>query len=201
MFEDREGIIPGFQARLQSIILPCTSHDEPLRLSHLSFVDFIVDSTRCTNTKYLIDPPTQHAAMAKGCLKILVSQLQFNICGVDDTSLLNEEIPDLESRVLRYIPPHLQYACRHWAYHTTNSEIDKDLLDLVTQFSKCSLLDWLSALSILGLMDITVDALQTSRCALKVSIAIYGYLCATYLMMISECVVSATTGYGRPVAL
>ena len=139
--------------------------------------------------------------MAKGCLQILVGQLRFNICGVDDTSLLNEEIPDLESRILQYIHPHLQYACRHWAHHTTNAEIDEDLLDLVTQFSERSLLDWLSALSILGSMDITVDALQTSRRALQVSIAIHGYLCATYLMMISECVISATTGYGHPVAL
>ena len=107
------------------------------------------------------------------CHKILYrieKLLRFNICNIEDTTLLNKEIPGVGERISQHIPPYLQYACRHWAYHTTNSEIDEELLDLVSQFSECSLLDWLSALSILASMDITVEALQTSRRALEVSI-------------------------------
>ncbi|KAI0736084.1 hypothetical protein C8Q76DRAFT_668942 [Earliella scabrosa] len=169
MFGANAHVLSTFLSRLQSIILPSASHDEPLRLSHLSFAEFIVDPARCINTRYLVDRCMQHAVMAKGCLKILIENLLFNICKVEDTSLLNEEVPDLESRIFKHIPPHLQYACRHWAYHTTNAEVDEELLDLVKQFSERKLLDWLSALSILGSMDITVDALQTSRRALEVS--------------------------------
>ncbi|KAI0736060.1 hypothetical protein C8Q76DRAFT_610725, partial [Earliella scabrosa] len=170
MFGANAHVLSTFLSRLQSIILPSASHDEPLRLSHLSFADFIVDPARCTNAQYFVDRHMQHAAMAKGCLNILTSQLRFNICDVKHTTMLNEEIPDLGDRISQHIPPHLQYACRHWAYHMTNAKIDQELHTLVTRFSERSLLDWLAALSILGSMGITVEALQSSRRALEVSI-------------------------------
>ncbi|KAG9089578.1 hypothetical protein FRC06_001481 [Ceratobasidium sp. 370] len=47
--------------------------------------------------------------------------LQFNICGLESSFVLDVDVPDLSDRVEKAIPSHLFYACKHWSDHSVRS--------------------------------------------------------------------------------
>ncbi|KAI9059837.1 WD40 repeat-like protein [Trametes sanguinea] len=165
---------PGTARRLLSLltailVLPEPGDElSPIRLIHLSFANFIVDPSRCTERAFLITPPIRHTLFAERCLRILVS-LQHNICQVDvkDRHLLNSEIPELETKIAHHLSPERQYAAKYWAHHLCHAEVDQELLDTLEAFCNDHLLDWLEALSLLGCVDVAVTALQSAQRLLK----------------------------------
>ncbi|KAJ2984593.1 hypothetical protein NUW54_g10454 [Trametes sanguinea] len=166
------GTVSCFLSRLSAILILPAPGDEalPIRLIHTSFVNFIVDQSRCTQRAFLITPVIHHAILAKGCLRALVT-LQHNICDVDPKHhrLLNSEIPDLQEKIAWHLTPERQYAVKFWSYHLVHAEIDKQLMDTLQVFCDDHLLDWLEALSLLGCMDVAIAALQSAQQLLKVS--------------------------------
>ncbi|KAL7278247.1 hypothetical protein ACG7TL_008223 [Trametes sanguinea] len=140
----------------------------PLRLIHLSFADFIVDPSRCTEPTFLIYPSHHHALLSKSCLRILLT-LRHNICDVDrkHSHLLNSEIPDLQETVARHLTAERQYAVKYWAHHLRHAAVDEELLSALQAFCDSHLLDWLEALSLLGCVDVAVAALQSAQQTLK----------------------------------
>ncbi|KAI9069206.1 hypothetical protein FKP32DRAFT_1587066 [Trametes sanguinea] len=140
------------------LILPAPGDDSsPIRLIHLSFTNFIVDPSRCT------DPAFLHH-----CLRIL-GTLRHNICEVDpkDQHLLNSEIPILQDKIAQHLPPDRQYAVKYWVYHLVHAEVDQRLLDELQAFCDSHLLDWLEALSLMGCVHVAVAALQSAQLLLK----------------------------------
>ncbi|KAL7280370.1 hypothetical protein ACG7TL_005295 [Trametes sanguinea] len=165
---------PGTVRRLLSVlnaILAMPAPDDevtPIRLIHHSFADFIVDPSRCTNRAFLVNAPIQRTVLAERCLRMLLS-LRHNICEVDpkDDHLLNCEIPDLPTRIARFLPSALQYACKYWSYHLRRAEFDDVLLKVLKTFCDSHLLDWLEALSLMGCVDVAIEALHTAQLFLK----------------------------------
>ncbi|KAL7278244.1 hypothetical protein ACG7TL_008220 [Trametes sanguinea] len=164
------GAARRFLSRLTAIlIIPDVGDDSlPIRLIHLSFANFIVDSTRCTEPAFLINPALHHALLAKGCFCILHT-LRHNICDVDRKHghLLNSEIPNLQETVARHLTPERQYAVKYWAHHFRHAAVDIELLDSLDAFCDNHLLDWLEALSLMGCVDVAVAALQSAQQTLK----------------------------------
>jgi hypothetical protein len=73
--------------------------------------------------------PNCHQEISMACLKIMNSQLRFNICGLKTSFALNSEAEDLSERVKECISPGLHYACLTGGYHLQNalpiaSEVD-----------------------------------------------------------------------------
>jgi len=101
--------------------------------------------------------------------------LRRDICGISDPSILNNEVDDLPTRILKHIPPHLQYACRHWAFHLTNAMISDILLDLLKEFVSKYLLYWVEVCSLLGDLRNALISLDAARRALAVC-----YLCSIW---------------------
>ncbi|KAI9056724.1 hypothetical protein FKP32DRAFT_1748584, partial [Trametes sanguinea] len=164
------GTARRFLSRLSAIlILPAPGDDSsPIRLIHLSFTNFIVDPSRCTDPTFLITPAIHHTSLAKDCLRVLLT-LRHNICEVDpkDQHLLNSEIPNLQDKIVQHLPPQRQYAVKYWVHHLVQAEVDQRLLDELQAFCNSHLLDWLEALSLMGCVHVAVAALQSAQQLLK----------------------------------
>ena len=59
-------------------------------------------------------------------------------------------VDGLASRIAANIPPHIQYACRHWIFHITHALISDTLVDLLKEFCTKYLLYWIEVCSLLG---------------------------------------------------
>ena len=147
--------------------------DEVFRPLHATFTRFLTSSARCPNRLYLVETKRQNARLAEGCLKV-VRSLDRNMCRLEDPSLRKADIPDLAERLRTHVPPHVQYACLHWATHlqgacqpgdahTTKGCRCIELGDLVKDFTTMKMLVWLELLGYLGRLDVAVRGLTAAR--------------------------------------
>jgi hypothetical protein len=134
---------------LCSILLLPDSDTQPIQLHHPSFVDFITNVDRCHNVNFKVDSEKQHTLLAILCLQAM-QLLKQDICGVNNPSILNDEIDGLPSRIMANIPPHVQYACRHWIFHLTHGLVSDILINLLKEFCNNYLLYWIEVCSLLG---------------------------------------------------
>lgn len=143
--------------KLQAIIKPLYSvleidysHQRPIQFFHLSFLDFLTDRERCIDPRFRILRHESHDMLAIYCLRIMNEQLKRNICAVEDPSLLNSEVEDLDGRCKRYISAELRYACLYWSTHLENTEyVIEKLVSRLKTFTSQMLLQWLELLSLI----------------------------------------------------
>jgi WD40 repeat protein len=137
---------------------------EPVRIFHPSFLDFITDSRRCDDARFLISPEEHHLRLACGCLALLNRHLRYNMANLDNPDVANSRVEDLEGRLLRGIchEPQtndlrpslfqaLSYAARYWATHVASSSStvhSEELLDALSRFCDEHLFHWLELLSL-----------------------------------------------------
>ena len=95
--------------------------DNPLFSIHPSLEDFLTSSRRCHGTDFYVDRLVPSLTMVDICFDSMARWLRQNICNLDDTMALNEEIPDRDGRIGQCIPMVLQYACRNWMFHLESS--------------------------------------------------------------------------------
>ncbi len=79
-----------------------------LRIPHKSFSDFLLDYDRSSSAvrrfvpadqeirSYLIDRQEENANIAIACLTLMNSSLMFNICKIETSHCLNDDIPEVE---------------------------------------------------------------------------------------------------------
>ena len=103
---------------------------------------------------------TVHRDLAKGCLKIMGSDLHFNIAICKTSYLLNSE------QTLAMIPAPLKYASLHWAHHIDTADHVTCLLPGLENFLFEKFLFWLEVLSVSGMSSrassIILRALKTA---------------------------------------
>ncbi|KAI9059850.1 WD40 repeat-like protein [Trametes sanguinea] len=162
-----EASLPAFHAVMT--VPADDDHSTPIRLIHLSFTNFLVDSARCTNPTFLVKPSIQHSFLALRCLKLMQDSLKYNICEVppEHDHLLNSDIPGLAARITQRLPPALQYACRYYLHHLVLADIGEDLLTALKEFCIKHLIHWLEATSLLGCVDGAAEALRCTQLYLK----------------------------------
>jgi hypothetical protein len=95
--------------------------NQPVKPFHKSFPDFITDPSRCTDTRFYISPEDLHLELATNCLRMMNEGLEQNLLSLPDYAL-NSEVKDLETRINDRISVALQYACRSWHNHLTETE-------------------------------------------------------------------------------
>src|SRR5258706_9976190 len=86
-----------------------------IRVRHFSISEFLV-SDDCPHD-YRIDLRHANVKLGVACLETMVSQLRFNICGLEDSRLANANVEDLPSRISRTISDSLQYSSLYWSNH------------------------------------------------------------------------------------
>jgi hypothetical protein len=90
----------------------------PVRIMHTSFLEFISDPERCEKyPQYALDLALDHLRITERCLALMNYYLGFNLCGIEDASLFNDAIADLQDRMDKNVPIFLRYSCKFWFVH------------------------------------------------------------------------------------
>ncbi|THG93876.1 hypothetical protein EW026_g7475 [Hermanssonia centrifuga] len=150
---------------LGSLLSGVNDRDVPIRPLHISFRDFLTDEKRSHG--FFVDEAGAQHSLGLASLRTMIKMLRFNICKLESSYMLNDEIPDLQKRIDENIPSHLSYSCRFWARHldiaSTNGRIgNPDVRRLLKAFVDESILFWLEVLSILGGVSPASPALETT---------------------------------------
>jgi len=148
---------------LHSLLLVPMDKDDPIRIFHKSFPDFLTDCRRCTDHRFLIDPPIHHTEILLSCLNLMKERLKRNICELDDLAFLSE-VEDLSACQKDHVGDALGYACCFWTKHLLSipgsgpgvEEVQK----VIERFFTTCLLFWIEVLSLIGKLDIGVYALN-----------------------------------------
>ena len=153
----------------QSLLLLQEDINLPVKPFHKSFPDFITDPSRCTNPRFCISPPDQHSKILISCFELMSRTLERNMCKLPE-AMINSEVDDIEERKEKYLSDALQYACKSWHKHLTNT--DPAYMPKITSALHCFLeekfLQWLEVLSVLGAVRNAVEALDGATRWLKV---------------------------------
>jgi hypothetical protein len=123
------------------------ARDNPVRPLHQSFPDFLRSHGRNPNGAVHISINDAHARMANRCLRLL-NTLGRNMCHIHDPTLLNSEVPDLDTLVASCFPAQLIYSLQHWPHHIVASKISAgDTLAELRIFCLQHVLHWIEASS------------------------------------------------------
>ncbi|KAJ7202947.1 quinon protein alcohol dehydrogenase-like superfamily [Mycena haematopus] len=127
-----------------------------ISIIHLSFREFMTSYVQETRPEILYDTEDQQQALVSSLMKVLDTQLKFNICDLPTSYLRNIDMPELQCRLDKYIPRLLQYAAQFWTHHLVKTVYDcQEVQNLL--FKK--FLFWLEVLSLLGIVGYGQQAL------------------------------------------
>jgi len=148
---------------LHSVLLVPDSTEDPVRVFHKSFPDFLTDPGRCTDHRFFIDPFVHHKEILLSCLDVMRKRLKRNICRLDDDAVLSkiEELPTLRAI---HIGNTLEYACKFWTNHLSkiagSSDGGEDVEKAIEDFFTTGFLFWVEVLILTGNLDIGLHALH-----------------------------------------
>ncbi|KAL4778102.1 hypothetical protein BJX76DRAFT_162903 [Aspergillus varians] len=125
----------------------------PVRILHLSFRDFLVNTT----SEFRVDEKETHQKIASFCLRVMNSGLKHNICSF--SSYGTQRIDIDHDVIAHHLPPDLQYACHYWVYHLQQSKDHASHVEVFT-FLQDHFLHWLEAMSLMGLVSETVSMID-----------------------------------------
>jgi hypothetical protein len=141
-----------------------------IRVRHLSISDFLVSD----DCPYQVNSQDANVQLGIACLKTMVHQLRFNICGLEDSRLANADIKDLPSRIKENISNCLQYSSLYWSNHLcfAPDNGDRRVWDGLEEFFEGLYpLFWVEVLSILGMVPIGAPSIRSVISWAKVSSA------------------------------
>ena len=151
---------------LHSLLDVPDREDQPIRVFHKSFPDFLTEQTRCKDGRFFVNPSVHHKDILFSCLDLMKKCLKKNICNLDDYAVLSE-VEDLPARREVCIGGSLEYACRFWTRHLANVPSDgpssKRVKEVVEEFLTKRLLYWIEVLSIVGHLGVAVYAINNIR--------------------------------------
>ncbi|KAL5365099.1 WD40 repeat-like protein [Aspergillus floccosus] len=128
--------------------------DQPVRILHLSFRDFLIQS----RSRFHIDESGKHKILTSLCLKTMQRHLRKDICNLANPGALRAEVSPEDIR--HNLPPDLQYSCRYWIHHLQSSRASLTEIEDVRLFLQKHFLHWMEAMSLLGLTSEVVGMLD-----------------------------------------
>jgi NACHT domain len=145
---------------LGSLLSSVTSLDQtrPILPVHTSFRDFLISKT---SNVFYVDLADAHHQLTHSCLGLMLDGLKFNICRLESSYLANSDVPDLESRIAKYIPSALQHACIYWSDYLCRFAFDHEVLNKLRLLLETKFLFWLEVLSIKTSVGLASRALSS----------------------------------------
>ena len=169
----RHNLVKKWIDDLSSLLYRDEGANAAIRVRHLSISDFLI-SGDCP-CSYRINPRDANRQLGLACLETMVSQLRFNICGLEDSRLANADIEDLPSRITENISSSLQYSSLYWSNHlcSTPDNGDRQVWESLTRFFErlCPLF-WIEVLSIMGMVPMGAPSIRRLISWAKVSLAL-----------------------------
>ncbi|KAF7974596.1 hypothetical protein HWV62_11876 [Athelia sp. TMB] len=148
---DPEDMVESIIGSLGSLLSGTNVRDVPIGALHTSFFDFLTDVDR--SKIYYVDPQPRNQHLALACVRIMSTNLVFNICQLESSHQRNSAVLDLAARVRQHITPVLSYSCRFLGAHVTLTAQDQVLQDELKRFLHEQFLYWLEVLSLEGHMN------------------------------------------------
>jgi len=133
-------------ASLHSVLNVPENEDQPVRIFHPSFRDFLLDPQRCLDSRFSIDSKETHITLFRSCMTHL-AELRQDLCNLREPGVSVSDIP--ERVIQQYIPAHIHYACRYWFHHFQLANPIQDDMDRIQRFLEQDFLHWLEALSLI----------------------------------------------------
>jgi hypothetical protein len=156
-------------AQLSAILI--VHNDEPVRIFHPSFPDFLLDVSRCVDTRLHVDARRHHYVLAHRSLSVMNSTLHKDMLGTGlDPLITNKAIPNLNNLLSERLPSHVQYAVYFWIPHFTQSFMTDQLMDVLDIFCQTHLFHWLECLSYLDRLDSALSSLPDAIAHLDVRV-------------------------------
>ena len=156
---EAEDVFPLLSS-VHSLLVLHEDINRPVRPFHKSFPDFIIDPDRCTDSRFHVHPPDQHAKLLVGCLELMNRRLERNMCQLPD-GVMNSEVDNLKERTEQYIDKALEYACRSWHKHLVD-KMPARTVEILHQFLTKKFPFWLEVLGVIGATREAVDALEAT---------------------------------------
>ncbi|KAI9373897.1 WD domain protein, partial [Aspergillus egyptiacus] len=154
--------VSSIHARLNSLhsVLNIPSDETlPVRLFHLSFRDFLLDSSTRDKTPFSVDKEEMNQILSDRCLSVMRKKLKKNICNLKS---YGTERSDIDPKSISYyLQPELQYSCRYWIHHLADSESPRSRLDIIQEFLNEHFLHWVEVMSILGVVSEVLGSIST----------------------------------------
>lgn len=145
-------------AALHSVLDISESKVRPIRLFHLSFHDYLVDSKQCPEA-FLINEPASHAQIAAMCIQLMTRHLRRDLCQLQKPGTMRS---DIDQEILNtFLPAELRYACRYWTQHAREGKFAIYEGDLIHIFLNQHMLHWLEALALMGDLAMSIEMLDT----------------------------------------
>jgi hypothetical protein len=125
--------------------------DEPVRIFHLSFPDFMMNAGRCTMDSIRVNPRVDHGELALRALMILNKTLHYDMCDILNPAMANRDVPNLAGRLREKVPSWnaVRYASCFWMIHVVQCEKPgSELVKALKEFCHKHLFHWLEVLSL-----------------------------------------------------
>ncbi|KAF7971103.1 hypothetical protein HWV62_22104 [Athelia sp. TMB] len=146
LHESIQELSPGdLLARFGSVLVGFRDPDQPIRILHLSFREFITD--RAANgdgtRQFYISEAAHSSRLAVTCLKFLNSELRntAGISGIGYLSMPSENFPGIPE--ISGISERTLYCCEHWIDHLVDVEDPNKISEDVSIFISEHLTSWL----------------------------------------------------------
>ena len=157
-----EGIVKSIHGLLSTVI-----DADVVRFRHQSFVDFLLGSNDVTSNhsesgrpgRFRVDVSEGHYTLAQASFRLMNSSLRFNTCDIHSSYVpINRVSSDT---CVSAIPPSLAYACELWEFHLKRLRPSYTIdTSLILRFLQEVSLYWIESLSVLGKLNVAVDALD-----------------------------------------
>ncbi|KAJ7488428.1 hypothetical protein FB451DRAFT_1126752 [Mycena latifolia] len=130
---------------------PVLDNDDVVRFHHKSFADFLLSPSCPSDLR--IDLQEQRIKTTSAYLRVLLARLCFNICKLDSSYILNEDVPDLPQRIKQHVPDTLSHASIRWADHLPAIHSDSTITKHIHALLKTHFFYWLEVCSLTHRMD------------------------------------------------
>ncbi|KAI1747267.1 hypothetical protein F4782DRAFT_543632 [Xylaria castorea] len=163
MLNTEEVIIHDRLDHLHSVLSIPKSSEEPVRLFHLSFRDFLLDPEKREGPSFWVNERDTHRQLKRNCLRVMERSLKKDMCSLNwpGSTSPSSEIVD------RCLRPEVRYACQYWVHHTEQAGDFPRNDDEVYGFLKVHLLHWLEAMTLLGKIDEAFMSVRSLRSKLQ----------------------------------
>ncbi|CUA72684.1 putative WD repeat-containing protein alr3466 [Nostoc sp, PCC 7120] [Rhizoctonia solani] len=133
---------------------------------HASFPDYMLDPTR--SGRFTCNAELHHGRLAQLCFKRIGRNTpQFNICGLESSYKLDDDIPDLDDRVKKAIPTDLLYTCQYWAVHLCLGEKSDERTTELHDFLSKRLLFWMEVLNLTKRIEKSIGIVEQAMSWLR----------------------------------
>jgi NACHT domain len=158
--ESNSDLVLEILSHLGSLLSNVTSSDQmrPIIPLHTSFRDFL---TNRTSNVFYVDLWVAHHQLAHSCIGFMLDNLKFNICQLETSYRANKDVPDLDSRINKYILPALSYAYVSWGNHLEHVAFDGGLFGKLQSLFEKKILFWLEVLSLKSNVGLASRALSS----------------------------------------